>query len=210
MQTVGQILKRKRRVENLSLDEVEKKTRIKKKFLKSLEEDSFKPLPSEAYARGFVKNYAEFLGLPAEKMLAIFRRQIRREERSSLPFKRIRQQSPWKITPERIKGILILFLLLLFFGYLFKQYQFLTTGPSLRLFEPQNNLLVRQEKIVVRGKTEPEAKIFINDLAVYPDDQGEFSQEILLSEGRNEIVVSVEGQAGKKRTVIREVTFEPL
>lgn len=210
MQTVGEILRNSRLKKNLSLGEVETATKIKKKFLKSLEEDNFKDCLSETYARGFIKNYAEFLGLSSEKMLSFLRRQIKEEKSPPSPFRESDQNSFFKITPSRIKLGLILFFLFLFLVYLFKQYQFLTQGPSLTIFSPSQDLVTQEKKIFIRGKTDPEVYIFVNNEEVFPDEKGEFIQEIFLSEGTNEITILAEDLKGKQRTMIREVTFEPL
>lgn len=210
MQAIGQILKSKREEKNLTLDEVEKAIKVKKKFLKLLEENNLQKLPSAAYARGFVKNYAQFLELPSEKILAIFRRQFKAEEQG-LPFNKLREEGfSLRVTPEMIRGGLFLILLLLFFGYLFRQYQSLTFGPQLSLVEPQKNLVSHTEKITIKGKTEPDIRVYINDEEIYPNETGEFAQEISLSKGTNQVVVVAENKAGKRKTVVREITFEPL
>lgn len=211
MQTVGEILREKRRKRSLTLTQVEQAIKIKQRFLKFLEGDSFEKLPSETYARGFIKNYAEFLGLPSEKILAIFRRQFRRREKKPSPFEKLtRRESFLRITPEKIKVGLVLILFLLFFGYLFGQYRLLTHEPSLILFEPPQNFVAHKEGIIVRGKTEPDARVFINNEEIYPNERGEFSQEILLSEGTNQIIIFAENKVGKKKIIKREVVFEPF
>lgn len=209
MQRVGEILRTKRLEKNLSFQEIERVTKIKRKFLKSLEKDDFKDFSSEAYARGFIKNYAEFLGLSSEKVLAVWRRQLK-ARRDLPPFREVDEGSFLKITPNRIKLGLILIPLFVFFGYLFKQYQFLIQGPSLTVFEPSQNLVTEKRNIFIRGKTDHEVRIFVNNEEVFADEKGEFVKEIFLLEGMNEITIVAEDLKGRQRTIIREVTFEPL
>jgi len=208
MQTAGKILRNKRQEKNLTLDQVEKAIKIKKKFLKLLEEGKFEEFPSEIYARGFVKNYTEFLGLSSGKILALFRRQFREKEKKLLLFKKPSSEPFFKITPKRIKLGLVLILFFLFFGYLTRQYQFLTYGPSLVLFEPQENVVIHQDKIVIKGRTDVDARVFINNEEIYLNENGEFTQEISVSEGVNQLVIFAENNSGKKKTIIREITFE--
>lgn len=211
MQTAGEILRKKREEKNLSLAQVEQVIRIKSRFLKFLEENSFEKLPSETYARGFIKNYAEFLGLPSEKILAIFRRQFKEREKNPSLFKKLSEEERFfRITPERVRWGLILLLFFLFFGYLFRQYHFLTSGPSLILLEPEQNFVTNKEKITVRGRVEPDDRVFINNEEIYPNEKGEFFQEISLSQGINQIVISAENKMGRRKTILREVTLEPL
>jgi len=205
MQTVGHLLKQKRKEKKLSLDQIEKTIKIKKKFLEFLEKDKFDQFSSQIYARGFLKNYAQFLGLDEEKTLAIFRRQSKEE--NSLSVRKNDQNWLFKITPQRLQLGVILIILIIFFGYLFKQYQSLITGPSLTIFSPQENLVVEKGTIIVSGKTDSEVKVLINNQEIYPNQKGEFSQEISLVKGINQIVISAENQKGKRKTIVREVIW---
>jgi hypothetical protein len=68
-QALGEILRQAREDIHLSLEEVERETRIRAKFLAALESGDLSALPSDAHARGFLRNYAQFLGLDAQAML---------------------------------------------------------------------------------------------------------------------------------------------
>jgi len=61
MNTVGTMLKDARVAKGISLGEVEKQTKIRIKFLEAIERDAYHVLPSPIYAKGFVKNYSEYL-----------------------------------------------------------------------------------------------------------------------------------------------------
>ena len=74
MKTVGEILREKRAELNLSLQEVQKQTKISQYYLKAIEENRFEVISSTATAKGFIRNYAAFLELSPENLLAIFRR----------------------------------------------------------------------------------------------------------------------------------------
>ncbi len=67
-ETIGQQLKQARLAKNLSLAKVVQATRIQAHYLEALEADDFSSIPSAAQARGFLKLYAEFLGLSLEEM----------------------------------------------------------------------------------------------------------------------------------------------
>jgi len=51
---------------------VEDATRIRRIFLEALEEERFDELPPDVYARGFLRNYARFLGLDPDPLLKAF------------------------------------------------------------------------------------------------------------------------------------------
>lgn len=62
-QTIGQKLKAAREAKRLTLEKVFEATRIRVPYLKALEEDDLSSMPSPVQARGYLRNYAEFLGL---------------------------------------------------------------------------------------------------------------------------------------------------
>jgi cytoskeleton protein RodZ len=68
---VGQRLRNAREARGLSLDEIEAATRIRRRFLEAIEAEDFDQLPGPAYAKGFLRTYATYLGLPAEDVAAL-------------------------------------------------------------------------------------------------------------------------------------------
>lgn len=71
-ETLGSFLRKHRQSQGKDLDEVAKKTRIHASTLRAIEEDNRKALPAEVFARGFVKNYAQYLGLDPNEALVWF------------------------------------------------------------------------------------------------------------------------------------------
>jgi cytoskeletal protein RodZ len=73
--TIGSQLKERRQQAGLSLKEVATRTCIRRTYLEALEADRFDLLPGEVYVQGFVRNFAEAVGLEAAPLLAQIRRQ---------------------------------------------------------------------------------------------------------------------------------------
>lgn len=69
MDELGQILRQARENKGLSVEEVFAKTRINARYLEALESGDYGALPSAAHARGFLRNYARFVGLDPEPLL---------------------------------------------------------------------------------------------------------------------------------------------
>jgi cytoskeletal protein RodZ len=69
-ETIGQRLKQAREYRNLTLQKVTEATRIRMAFLQALEADDYSAMTSAAQARGFLRNYAQFLGLDLDGALA--------------------------------------------------------------------------------------------------------------------------------------------
>jgi cytoskeleton protein RodZ len=70
---IGPILEKKRLERGLSLKEVEQATKIRTRYLEGLEREDPTSLPDPVYARGFLKTYANFLGLNGEQLSREFR-----------------------------------------------------------------------------------------------------------------------------------------
>ena len=69
---IGDRLRDTRIARRLSLEDVERDTRISRHYLQALEDERFDVLPAPIYARGFMRSYAGYLGLDAaEAVLAM-------------------------------------------------------------------------------------------------------------------------------------------
>jgi cytoskeletal protein RodZ len=68
-QTLGQRLKAEREEQRLTLEKVFEATRIRVQYLQALEDDDFSVMPSPVQARGYLRNYAEYLGFDVDQML---------------------------------------------------------------------------------------------------------------------------------------------
>jgi hypothetical protein len=66
---IGASLREARTRRGLSSADVQKAIRIRERYLTALEEEKWDLLPGEAYAKGFLRTYAEFLGLDGDLYL---------------------------------------------------------------------------------------------------------------------------------------------
>ncbi len=70
MDELGSILSEARAARGLTLSQIETELRIRSKFLAALEEGRYDALPTPVHARGYLKNYARYLGLDADPLIA--------------------------------------------------------------------------------------------------------------------------------------------
>ncbi|MEF3274245.1 MAG: DUF4115 domain-containing protein [Chloroflexus sp.] len=75
MSELGARLRRAREANGISLAQAAADTRILLQSLQALEEGAFERLPGDVVARGFIRNYAQYLGLPADEMIDLYRRE---------------------------------------------------------------------------------------------------------------------------------------
>jgi len=78
---IGPVLEKARNERGLTLEEAEHATKIRKRYLAGLEREDFGVLPDVVYARGFLKTYANYLGLDGDELARELRdrRRPRRE-----------------------------------------------------------------------------------------------------------------------------------
>src|SRR2546426_6975146 len=65
----GEELRREREIRGISLKEISDATKISKRFLEAIERNDHRTLPAPVFTRGFVREYARYLGLNAEEMV---------------------------------------------------------------------------------------------------------------------------------------------
>ncbi|HYX76620.1 MAG TPA: helix-turn-helix domain-containing protein [Gaiellaceae bacterium] len=63
---IGNSLREARVRQQLELSEAELATKIRARYLRALEEESFELLPAQTYVKGFLRTYADYLGLDGQ------------------------------------------------------------------------------------------------------------------------------------------------
>ena len=72
IKTIGQVLKEKRTSLGLGLSEAEQLTQVQKLYIVALETDDYKALPGDFYIKAYLKQYAEKLGLNADRIIQAY------------------------------------------------------------------------------------------------------------------------------------------
>lgn len=211
MKTIGETLISRREQLKLSLDDIEKKLHIRKRYLAAMENNDFSAFSSPNYIRGFIKNYCEFLGVDSDKVLPVFRRQYKANEEEEIMPKGVSNplDNPvFKITPQRAAIISVVLILLVFFIYLFSQARGLIGAPKLVLDEPDRDMVIGTKELVLTGRVNPEATLFINGKASKISPEGEFSIKTVLNNGVNEFIIEAINKNGKKMTLNRNIRYQ--
>jgi cytoskeletal protein RodZ len=209
MVRVGQRLHKERLQKKLSLEDIAKATKIKSSFLAAIERGEYSKLPSPAYAQGFVRNYASYLGLPKAEITALFRREFDEKKAfqvlpdsliktQEFPLKRIRIQ-------ESLLGLMIVFFV--FLSFLAFQYRYVFLAPSLSISSPTQDVATGGY-ITVTGKTDSNATVVVNNEPVSLDSNGEFTKHVTLFSGKSVIIVKAKNRIGKETVVQREVVVK--
>jgi transcriptional regulator with XRE-family HTH domain len=82
---IGSSLREARERRGLQLSDVERDTRIRPRYLRALEEERFDLLPGRAYGKGFLRTYADYLGLDADRFVDELNSRLPSEEDELVP-----------------------------------------------------------------------------------------------------------------------------
>jgi cytoskeletal protein RodZ len=83
---IGNSLREARLRQGLDYADVERVTKIRPKYLRALEDETFETLPAQTYVKGFLRTYAEFLGLDGQLYVDEYNsRYVTRED--DIPFR---------------------------------------------------------------------------------------------------------------------------
>jgi cytoskeleton protein RodZ len=73
---IGEVLKRARTRQKIDIQTVEERTKIRTKYLRALENEEWEVLPGHPYAKGFLRTYAQVLGLDGDALVDEYRRTV--------------------------------------------------------------------------------------------------------------------------------------
>jgi helix-turn-helix protein len=113
--TLGQLLRTERERRQIGLDEVEQATHIRAAQLRAIEDDRLEALPAEAYARGFVRQYAEVLSINPDDAVRVFNEQWASLDRTRAEEQPLMRQPPvarasgsWRVGTAWVVAALLL------------------------------------------------------------------------------------------------------
>ncbi|HZG76933.1 MAG TPA: helix-turn-helix domain-containing protein, partial [Paenibacillus sp.] len=72
MSDLGQLLRKARTEKNISLDQLQETTKIRKRYLEAIEEGKYDILPGTFYVRAFIKQYSEAVGLEPDEVFRLY------------------------------------------------------------------------------------------------------------------------------------------
>lgn len=119
-QPVNAVLRGARQQLGVDLRDVAETLRIRYVFLQAIEDGRYGDLPGTAYAAGFVRSYAEFLGLDADTMSRRFK-----EESAAKP-PRMEIYLPTPVTEGRVPGGALLLAALVIAGVVYGVWYYLS------------------------------------------------------------------------------------
>ena len=205
--TLGEKLQKIRAEYRVSLADVARETGIRREHLEYLEKGEYVKLPADVYIRGFLRSYARFLGVDPKALIRLYERERsiaknlgkEPEKALSATAKPSRRLSFFVVTPRMMIGSVAAICILGIAFYLYREYRTFVSEPYLVLLEPSNGQSVSNDESTVVGKTDRDAKLFLNDQPIFVNEAGEFRERVRLQPGVNTVTVKVVNRFGKER-----------
>lgn len=209
--TIGETLKDERIKHRLRIEDLSKKTRIRTSYIQALEENRFDDLPATTFVRGYIKTYAQVFGFDHKPLLALLRRDYKESAEGRLiPREFIKPILKNRARKSSVTAILVILIaiFLSLFGYVGFQWYNLTKPPKLEVHHPKEQDLV-SSKVIVDGKTLPDAIVTVNDQPVALQQDGSFKTEVIVpNEGISLFIIQAKDRRGKVSTIERSVTVQ--
>ena len=207
MKSLGDTLRSAREERGISMDQVIHETNISRNYLEALENEAFDDFPAEAYLVGFLRNYAEFLGLDADKVVGQFRNYKLSEEPTPIeqlvgPPKgaAFRKVFPW----------IVLVIVLAAAGF-FGIPGLIKAVSDFRARQEAEAAEARNEEVPPSREIHPslplwEGEVRPSDTLVLEDENGELKIDVKNGEGKLEIDA---GDAGSWQLMLGEEIYIP-
>lgn len=218
--TLGDLLKSARLQRRATVRQAEEATHIRAKWLLALESDAWEQLPSEVYGRGYLFQYADYLGLSRKTVeeqydrerCVLLQRCERAREASGLSIKSSIRIPKFYITTRLISYLASATVLLVIGGYLVWQVNRFSSVPLLEIAQPVAatdgalaGVVVLSDSVMVTGHTTVGATVSINNQAIMVDGSGLFRQNLELARGENLIHITATNRSGATRQEVLRV-----
>lgn len=205
--TLGERLKRLRSDKRMSLMEISRATKIRVDYLENIEEGNYERLPVDVYVKGFLRSYAEFLGVDENVLIRLYEKEkgIKKNiEKNKFPEKEKPAKpiniSSFVFTPKRLAFSLAIILVIAGFTYLYREIGSFASTPRLVILGPLDNTEIQGNSVYVEGATDKDAKLFINNQPILVNDDGKFRENVTVQPGVNVISVRSVNKFNKDTT----------
>jgi cytoskeletal protein RodZ len=209
----------------VDLYRAERDTKIRARYLGALERGDYRELPGSVYTKGFLRNYALYLGLDPDEILNQWRRERGDAAAASEPVivvpRPITAPRPGlAFSPAVVVAAIMTVVLLLFVAYLAMQLLRFARPPTIAVSQPATAVSDVDESTTsysLRGTTIPHGTINIQDapdhtIQVSATSDGSWNQSVDLRRGRNDFTIwATDPETGKvseqKLQIIINVPF---
>lgn len=178
MSELGNELKQARVDKQLSLEDLQRTTKIQKRYLVAIEEGRFDSLPGMFYARAFVKTYAEAVGLDSTELLETHKNELPKPSKSeeSIPSRSERRKTVAEAPVKKSRAVsfiplisIIVFLIVVVAVIFLVQSNLSGNNDPV---EPDNNPIDAEYGDPVESEDEPESEDAPDEEQAEDENQG--------------------------------------
>ncbi|MGH2511133.1 MAG: helix-turn-helix domain-containing protein [Candidatus Limnocylindrales bacterium] len=191
-----------REQKGVDLFRAERDTKIRARYLAALERGDYRELPGAVYTRGFLRNYAQYLGLDPDEILVQWRRE--RGDGSADPVLVVPRtvSAPRQgitISPRVFGGLLLAVVVIAVVAYIGNQLLRYNQPPTISVTDPASAVITVDDAVssyAIRGSSSPGATISMTipgrdqPVQVTADANGNWTVDVQLRRGRNEFSVT--------------------
>jgi len=209
--TLAEKLRALRRGQAISLDTMESKTHIQRRYLVALEEGDYASLPEPLYARNFIRAYTRLLNADESYFIELYEEECGKCDlvnHMRTPRQKVRK-SKFYIFNKFIKFGLLGIVILLVVVYLGFQLNKIISVPEVVVFSPVDSIIVTSPSVQVEGLIQEEATVYVNDKQVVVGDDRIFRENVDLEKGLNTITIEAERRYSKRSHIERNIVFDP-
>jgi len=195
----------------VDLYRAERDTKIRARYLGALERGDYKELPGAVYTKGFLRNYALYLGLDPEEVLGQWRRERgdAKEQPPAIVVPRpiAAPRQGLTFSPSLVVAAMLTVVVVAFGAYLGVQVLRFSKPPTVAVTQPSTAVIDVDEsttKYTLQGSTLPGATVSIatpgrDPYQVTATSRGEWASAVDLRRGRNQFDVSaIDPETGKR------------
>lgn len=208
---IGDILREERELRRVTIDDLAKRTRIRKEYITALEENQFEKLPAATFVKGYIQTYSRVFGFDAKPLLAVLRRDFKESAKGKLvprDFIRptLRKRTFW--TPMTVGLLMAATVFFSLLGYIGVQWYNLNRPPELDIISPAESEIVGPQ-VMVEGAAESDTIVTVNNQPVALQPDGSFSTQVFMTrEGVTTISVEAKDRRGKSNLEQRTVNVK--
>jgi transcriptional regulator with XRE-family HTH domain len=223
--TVGELLVIAREKKGVTLERAERDTKIRARHLAALENGDPTALPAAVYAKGFLRNYASYLGLDPDELLMRWRAErdaLRAAEKVAVlppPRPIAAPRRGFLLTPGVVVAAVLAIVVVAFVTYVGLQLVRFAQNPEVVLDGPSVVALGPDARVLqLAGSSTPGTVVSVSGadtllLTSTADDKGRWRVELPVAKGQNDFAVvardPITGRETAPLPVIASVPVDP-
>lgn len=202
---MAQIVERMKE-KDISVEKLSQVSGVSDRYIKLLLEGNTEKLPPAPYIRGYIKKIAEALKLDSEALWKEFQKRHETIRQSGVLDKLPPNRFEKKSRGRKVFIALLILIPLTLLGFARLSY---TKKPTLILENLKNEVtIVSKEKFTIQGTIDSSYTLRINSEQVLIDEEGAFTQELILTPGFNTITFKASRLLTQEYRVVKQILYE--